>query len=94
MQVSSGSGMPNVINKPGIKSGVGGRPMMNGDPLIVYLSIKKFEHQSRIDRAFVESVFESFSTKVDKDDDDAPQSRQSKNNDNEIQRVVSRANAL
>lgn len=46
------------------------RTMFAGDPLIVYLSMKKYDHQSKIDRAFVESVFESFSTKIDKDEDD------------------------
>ena len=39
------------------------------DPLITFLTIKKQKHQSKIDRSFVKSVFESYSTKIEKEED-------------------------
>lgn len=62
------------------------------DPLIVYLSIKKKDHSSKIDRSFIESVFESYSAKVTKDPDDLNSTIKSTEQD--TQRLVTRPNTI
>ena len=64
----------------------------NMDPLIVYLSIKKMDHLSKIDRSFIESVFESYSQKVQKDPDDMNSKISGAESD--TQRLVTRPNSI
>ena len=39
------------------------------DPIITYLTLKSDQHNSKLDRTYVESVFESYSTKQTVQDD-------------------------
>ena len=39
------------------------------DPIITYLTLKADQHNSKLDRTYVESVFESYSTKQTVQDD-------------------------
>lgn len=43
------------------------------DPLITYLTLKSEQHNSKLDRTYVESVFESYSTKQTVQDDQLEQ---------------------
>ena len=62
------------------------------DPLIIYLSIKKKDHASKIDRSFIESVFESYSAKVTKDPDD--NNSTIKGDESDTQRLITRPNSI
>lgn len=52
------------------------------------------EHQSQIDRSFVESVFESYSTKVERDQDEIVTNLKRQSENEKESRVISRTNSI
>lgn len=63
--------------------------MQNADPILVYLTLKMGQHLSRLDRNYVESVFDSFSFKSK---EAAPESKVQ----NEVEEVdlITKGNAI